>query len=85
MYWLAAFLALAVAVQTKNELPPWMNVEATPEERAHLLLSKMTLPEKLAMVRGYKGDYVGNVIPNTRLNIPALHLEGKICYRFFSP
>ncbi len=28
------------------------------------------------MVRGYKqGPYVGNVIANTRLGIPALHLE----------
>ena len=27
------------------------------------------------MVRGYKGPYVGNVVANNRLNIPALHLE----------
>jgi len=47
----------------------------TPGQRAKALLAKMSLDEKLAMVHGYPGDYVGDVNPNSRLNIPALHLE----------
>jgi len=48
---------------------------ATPEERAAELLSQMTLDEKLSLVHGVSGPYVGNVPANTRLNIPPLHLE----------
>lgn len=54
---------------------PWMNAKATPKERAQALLAQMTLDEKLAMVRGYSGPYVGNVQPNARLKIPTINLE----------
>lgn len=39
------------------------------------LLNQMNLTEKLTMVRGWGGAYVGDVPANTRLNIPALTLE----------
>jgi beta-glucosidase len=79
---LALLLALAYAVRDEAhdfvDLP-WMNPEASPSERAHTLLAKMTLDEKLAMVHGYGGAYVGNIPANTRLGIPALKLEdGKL-------
>jgi len=35
----------------------------------------MTLDEKLDMVRGWPGDYVGNIKPMPQHGIPALHLE----------
>jgi len=55
---------------------PWMNTSLTPSQRASLLLAAMTQTEKLAMVIGSgSSGYVGNVPANTRLGIPALHLE----------
>lgn len=38
-----------------------ISLGATPAERAKALLNQMTLDEKLSMVRGYNGPYVGNV------------------------
>jgi beta-glucosidase len=54
---------------------PWMNTALTPEQRADLLVSQMTLDEKIAMVHGVAGQYVGNGTNNARLGIPALHLQ----------
>jgi len=54
---------------------PWMDKVASPGERAQLLLDQMTLDEKLSMVHGYGGPYVGNVPALPRLKIPALRLE----------
>jgi len=48
---------------------------ATPQEQAANMLKQMTLEEKLTLVHGIQGPYVGNVPANTRLNIPPLHLE----------
>jgi len=63
-------IAIVVAVDK-----PWMNLKDTPAQRAQKLVDAMTLDEKLALVHGYGGPYVGNVAANTRLNIPELHLE----------
>eukprot|EP00055_Hartaetosiga_balthica_P011579 m.53075 g.53075 ORF g.53075 m.53075 type:complete len:739 (-) comp7652_c0_seq1:124-2340(-) len=52
-----------------------MNVKDDPESRAEKLLSQMTLDEKITMVHGWQGGYVGNVPENTRLGIPALKLN----------
>jgi len=46
-----------------------------PIDRARMLLNEMTLDEKLGMVHGYNGPYVGNVQQISRLNIPTLTLE----------
>eukprot|EP00698_Gefionella_okellyi_P025269 TRINITY_DN91_c0_g1_i1.p1 TRINITY_DN91_c0_g1~~TRINITY_DN91_c0_g1_i1.p1 ORF type:complete len:750 (+),score=208.76 TRINITY_DN91_c0_g1_i1:38-2287(+) len=67
-----AALALATVVQPDR---PWMNANAEPSERAQQLLAAMTTDEKLFMVHGSPGPYVGNVPANTRLGIPALTLE----------
>ena len=48
---------------------------ATPQQRAAALVAKMSETEKLSLVRGYLGPYVGNVNPILNLSIPALTLE----------
>lgn len=53
----------------------WMNTALTPDQRADQLLAQMTLDEKIAMVHGVAGSYIGYVPANTRLGIPALNLE----------
>jgi len=60
------FCVLALAVAQNGD---------TPRQRAEKLLKQMSLNEKLAMVHGFDGPYVGNVNANTRLNIPQLTLE----------
>jgi beta-glucosidase len=47
----------------------------TPRERAQALLKQMTLDEKLTLVHGVQGPYVGNTPAIDRLGIPALTLE----------
>lgn len=54
---------------------PWMDRSLQPTRRAELLLAAMTLDEKIVMVHGIKGGYVGNVPANARLGIPALNLS----------
>ena len=45
----------------------------TPSERAHALTNKLSLQEKISLVHGIPGDYVGNTPSITRLSVPALH------------
>jgi len=47
----------------------------SPRDQALALVAQMTQAEKLAMVRGVGGNYVGNIPANTRLNIPPINLE----------
>ena len=55
---------------------PWMDASQTPAQRADELLAAMTLAEKLQLLHGGAGcGYVGCVDANTRLGIPALHLQ----------
>jgi beta-glucosidase len=54
---------------------PWLNATQTPDQRANELIAQMTLAEKIAMLHGAGGSYVGNVPANTRLGIPAITLE----------
>jgi beta-glucosidase len=60
---------------------PWTNTALPPEQRARLLVARMTLDEKIAMVHGIgyplqsgPVGYAGAVPANTRLGIPALYL-----------
>ena len=48
---------------------------ATPNERAAEMLSKMNITDKLQMMRGIPGIYVGNIRANDHLGIPALKLQ----------
>ena len=52
-----------------------MDTALTPDQRADQLLAQMTIDEKIALLHGANGSYVGNVPANTRLGIPALNLE----------
>ena len=66
---------------------PWSDVSKTPDERAHTLVSAMTIDEKLAMLHGPPTGpccqcttnatcaYIGNVVPNTRLGIPSINMN----------
>jgi beta-glucosidase len=60
-------------------LPLKHTEQATPEQRAQALLAQMTLDEKILMLHGSPGGYVGNVPANTRLGIPALNLNDGAC------
>ncbi len=60
---------------------PWTNAGLSPEQRAALLVARMTLDEKIAEVHGAgyplplnAAGYAGVVPANTRLGIPALYL-----------
>ena len=54
---------------------PWTNTTLSASQRAALLLNAMTFDEKVAMVAGAGGGYVGNIPNNSRLGIPALNLQ----------
>src|SRR5437588_8829277 len=69
---LAAALGLAVLSAHGQS---WTNTALAPEDRANLLIAQMTLDEKIAMVHGVNGQYVGDTTNNARLGIPALHLQ----------
>jgi beta-glucosidase len=84
---LALIAAGAASAQSPDPAPtvPWMDTHYTPDSRARLLLKKMTVEEKLTLVRGYLGlpllggvaakDAIGSAgfVPGVpRLGIPAL-------------
>ncbi|GAA5021429.1 glycoside hydrolase family 3 C-terminal domain-containing protein [Kitasatospora paranensis] len=55
---------------------PWTDAGQTPDQRAGELLAAMTQAEKLTMLHGGPScGYAGCVPANTRLGIPALHLQ----------
>ncbi len=64
-----------VSASASVALRPWMNAAQTPDQRADELIAQMTLAEKIAMLHGAGGSYVGNIPANTRLGIPAVNLE----------
>jgi len=57
---------------------PWMDAALSPQDRARLLVARMALDEKIAMVHGvgfaFNQGYAGAVPANSRLGIPALYL-----------
>src|SRR5579883_203554 len=84
LFWqlLASMLAVGLVLpiwhvfaSSQVMLRPWMNAALTPDQRADQLLAQMTLDEKIAMLHGVAGSYIGYVPANTRLGIPALNLE----------
>jgi beta-glucosidase len=79
---LAALAAAVLAATALSATPaqaatqPWMNTSLAPADRAALLLAAMTQTEKLAMMHGGAScGYAGCIDANTRLGIPALHLQ----------
>lgn len=47
----------------------------SPRERAADLLVQMNLTEKIAMMHGHNGVYVGNIAGNDRLGIPSINMQ----------
>ncbi len=58
------------------------SVALSPAERAAALVAQMNITEKINMVHGWGTPYVGGVIANTRLGIPALNLNDgpQVCH-----
>jgi beta-glucosidase len=54
---------------------PYCDATLPAEKRMADLQSRMTQEEKLSLVRGYGGQYVGDVNANLRLGIPYIYLE----------
>lgn len=71
----AAIAGPLILDQAWAAVSPWMDPSLPSSQRANLLLGQMTLDEKIAMVHGFSGPCVGNGTNNTRLGIPALHLQ----------
>ena len=84
---LLSLAAAAAAQPIPASQRSWMTTlrAAPPSARAHAVLAKLTLDEKLAMLHGadkefddgslHGSRYVGNVMGNTRLGIPMLNLN----------
>jgi len=62
---LGAATASALVISNEND----------PRQRAKAMLSRMTLDEKLTMLHGVEGPYIGNVKGIQRLGIPPLNLN----------
>ncbi|WP_328911801.1 MULTISPECIES: glycoside hydrolase family 3 C-terminal domain-containing protein [unclassified Streptomyces] len=72
----AAARAAAAQAAQPAAAQPWANAAQTPDQRADELLAAMTQAEKLTMLHGGAScGYVGCVDGNSRLGIPALHLQ----------
>jgi len=76
--------ALALSAQDKPAVQPWMDTRLSPDQRADLVIQKMTLDEKLTMLHG-QGMPMGQVDPNSnggagyvlgvrRLGIPTIQM-----------
>ena len=78
LLWIGLIFTLAMPradAQTTAFARPWLSAAQTPDQRADELIAQMTLAEKIALLHGAGGSYVGNVPANTRLGIPAIALE----------
>ncbi len=75
MIGIAAIPGLQVKASSLVAERPWMNTALTPDQRADQLIAQMTLDEKIAMVHGVAGPYIGYIPANTRLGIPSVNLE----------
>ncbi|WP_371477330.1 glycoside hydrolase family 3 C-terminal domain-containing protein [Kitasatospora sp. NBC_00315] len=73
---LVAGVVTAAGAPARADAQPWTNAAQTPAQRADELLAAMTQAEKLTMLHGGPScGYAGCVPANTRLGIPALHLQ----------
>ncbi|WAH37720.1 glycoside hydrolase family 3 C-terminal domain-containing protein [Alicyclobacillus dauci] len=69
-----ALAAANTSTQTSQN-QPWLNPNQTVDQRVSELLSAMTLDDKIAMLHGSTGSYVGNIPANPRLGIPAVNMS----------
>ena len=73
-------LPVGPAPAAQSSICPWLDAREPPAERAREVLARMTLPEKLAMVRepaAYAVPFgaAGWIPPNPRLCLPALVMQ----------
>eukprot|EP00756_Hemistasia_phaeocysticola_P003291 Hpha_TRINITY_DN12167_c0_g2::TRINITY_DN12167_c0_g2_i1::g.82093::m.82093/K05349/bglX; beta-glucosidase len=66
---------LAVGLVGAEGMRPWMNPSDTPESRAQKLVAQMTLEEKVSLLHGTKGSYVGQTEPISRLGVPGITMN----------
>lgn len=48
---------------------------SSPSDRAWEMVQQMNITEKLVMLHGHKGIYIGNIRGNDRLNIPSINMH----------
>jgi beta-glucosidase len=72
---LVSILAGTLSTSIALAAAPWMNALLQSTERADALLAQMNNTQKVAMVHGASGSYVGNVPAISALGIPALNLS----------
>lgn len=71
----ALISTILLAAARCDAIEPWMNRDIPPSQRADILLQEMNITEKIQMLHGCDGPYVGNTAAQARLNIPALYLN----------
>lgn len=78
---LLAVLGLLSGITFASQSEHGIDID-TAHARAEDMLGQMTLDEKLTMLAGHPGIYVGNVFGNRRLNIPSLNLQDgpQVCH-----
>jgi beta-glucosidase len=69
------FVACGLGFADRLAAQTWTNASLTASQRATALLDVMTQAEKIAMVSGAGGPYIGNISGNKRLGIPALGFQ----------
>ena len=57
------------------EAQTWTDTSLSAQQRADALVSALSLDEKIALVHGTGGSYVGNIPANSRVGIPAMGFE----------
>ena len=58
-----------------NEIVQAVVTSSDAEQRAREVVRKMNLFEKITLLHGVEGIYVGNVKGNSRLNIPNMNMQ----------
>ena len=69
------FALILVFIVSFLAFRPWPKHKTTSPQRALKLLDSMNLSEKISLLHGVSGDYVGNVASNSRLGIPAIKMN----------
>src|SRR5258708_2591092 len=68
-------IALGCAPEGRLLAQTWTNISLSASQRADALLAAMSQSDKIALVQGAGGPYVGNIATNQNLKIPTLGLE----------
>ena len=69
------FLVCIIMSFMCNEIVQAVVTSSDAEQRAREVVRKMNLFEKITLLHGVEGIYVGNVKGNSRLNIPNMNMQ----------